>query len=460
MAEPTPPSPTGPEPARAARPERAPGSPTARKRRLPFGIHRLGLPRLFQGYLFLGVAGIVLAVFVFTNILVARLASQVQSTSEVFARFCATASFPASTDTTLQAIVGEVIQGLNFPIVLTDPQGVPRAWKGVRVHPDEVDNDSLAAYAAGLPVGPDIVRRIERLKEDVERMDRRHAPIAMTAPGGGEPLGTVHWGDPPGLEQLRWLPYVELVVMLLFVGLAAWGARSIKLSEQRSIWVGLARETAHQLGTPISSLLGWIELLSERIKDQPGASVTFPRHELEQMASEMENDAARLHKVAARFSHIGSIPNLALMDVSPVVAEAVQYLKRRMPHLGRRIEIREVYGEVPPINASRQLLEWVVENLLVNAINAVDDKAGRIEVRLERKAESETVELTVEDNGRGMTQEEQARAFEPGYTTRARGWGLGLALAKRIVEEYHGGKIFIRRSAPGEGSTFVIQFPT
>lgn len=431
-----------------------------RRTSLPFGFAKTPLPRLFQGYLFLGVAGIVLAVFVFTNILVARLASQVQSTSEVFARFCATASFPATTDTTLQAIVSEVIQGLNFPIVLTDAQDVPRAWKGVRVHPDSVNEDSLAAYAAGLLVDPGTLERIERVKEDVERMDARHPPIHMTVPGGGDPLGRVHWGDPPGLEQLRWLPYVELIVMLLFVGLAAWGARSIKLSEQRSIWVGLARETAHQLGTPISSLLGWIELLSERIAETPGSSVTLPRHDLEQMLSEMENDAARLNKVASRFSHIGSIPNLALIDVSPVVAEAVQYLKRRLPHLGRRIEIHEVYGEVPPINASRELLEWVVENLLVNAINAVDAQSGRIEVRLDRRPESETVELTVEDNGRGMTQEEQARVFEPGYTTRARGWGLGLALVKRIVEEYHGGRIYVRRSAPGEGTAFVIQFPT
>jgi signal transduction histidine kinase len=251
--------------------------------------------------------------------------------------------------------------------------------------------------------------------------------------------------------------------MLLFVGLAAWGARSIKLSVQRNIWVGLARETAHQLGTPISSLLGWIELMNDRIQGQSGATVTLPRADLEQMMGEMENDAARLNKVAARFSHIGSIPNLALMDVSPVVVEAVQYLKRRLPHRGRRIEVREVYGEVPPINASRELLEWVVENLLVNAtnaINATEQAVGQIEVRLERRAETETVELSVSDNGRGMAPEEQARVFDPGYTTKPRGWGLGLALAKRIVEEYHGGRIYIRRSAPGEGSTFVIACPT
>jgi signal transduction histidine kinase len=443
-----------------------PDSPRSTPQRLrrggPFGVGRLALPRLFQGYLFLGVAGIVLAVFVFTNILVARLANQVQSTSEVFARFCATASYPATTDSTLSGIVGDVISGLNFPIVLTDAGGVPRAWKGISVPSAEVPPEALEELAAGKPVSEAVRARVAKVKAEVERMDARHEPISMVPPGGGA-LGQVHWGDPPGLEQLRWLPYVELVVMLLFVGLAAWGARSIKLSEQRNIWVGLARETAHQLGTPISSLLGWIELMNDRISGQAGPTVTLPRGEIEQMMGEMENDAARLNKVAARFSHIGSIPNLALMDVSPVVVEAVQYLKRRLPHRGRRIEVREVYGEVPPINASRELLEWVVENLLVNAtnaINATEQAVGQIEVRLERRAETETVELSVSDNGRGMAPEEQARVFDPGYTTKPRGWGLGLALAKRIVEEYHGGRIYIRRSAPGEGSTFVIAFPT
>ena len=445
----------------AQNPPDSPGR-TRRRRGSPFGVGRIALPRLFQGYLFLGVAGIVLAVFVFTNILVARLANQVQSTSEVFARFCATASYPATTDTTLSSIVTEVITGLNFPIVLTDAQGVPRAWKGISVPSSDVPPEALEELSAGKPVTEDVRAKVKRVRDAVEHMDSRHPPILMVQPGGTQ-LGQVHWGDPPGLEQLRWLPYVELVVMLLFVGLAAWGARSIKLSEQRNIWVGLARETAHQLGTPISSLLGWIELMNERIQHQSGGTVTLPRGELEQMMGEMENDAARLNKVAARFSHIGSIPNLALIDVSPVVVEAVQYLKRRLPHRDRKIEIREIYGEVPPINASRELLEWVVENLLVNATNAIHatgQAVGQIEVRLERRAETETVELSVTDNGRGMAPEEQARVFDPGYTTKPRGWGLGLALAKRIVEEYHGGRIYIRHSAPGEGSTFVIAFPT
>jgi hypothetical protein len=447
----------------AARPAESTAARRPKRRTRPFGIGRGGLPRLFQGYLFLGVAGIVLAVFLFTNILVARLANEVKSTSEVFARFCATASYPATTDSTLSRIVGDVISGLNFPIVLTDARNTPRAWKGIAVRAEDVPAEELEALSNGRPVKPETQRRIAIVRAAIVEMDERHPPIRMVPPAGGDAIGNVHWGDPPGLSQLRWLPYVELVVMLLFVGLAAWGARSIKLSEQRSIWVGLARETAHQLGTPISSLMGWIELMNERVQSAPGETVALPRADLEQMMAAMENDAARLQKVAARFSHIGSIPNLALIDVSPVVTEAVQYLKRRLPLHGRRIEVREVYGEVPPINASRELLEWVVENLLVNAvnaINAVEGRPGLIEVRLERRPENETVEIAVTDNGHGMSPEEQVRAFDAGYTTKPRGWGLGLALAKRIVEEYHGGRIFIRHSAPGEGSTFVIAFPT
>jgi hypothetical protein len=154
------------------------------------------------------------------------------------------------------------------------------------------------------------------------------------------------------------------------------------------------------------------------------------------------------------------VPALVPQDLAPVIAEAVDYLKRRLPDLGRSVSVRENYGVVPPVNANRDLLEWVVENLLVNAMNALEGKAGSIEIKLQRRPETETVELEITDSGRGMTPEEQRRAFEPGFTTKKRGWGLGLALAKRIVEDYHGGRIFIRQSAPGKGTTFVIRFPT
>ena len=167
-----------------------------------------------------------------------------------------------------------------------------------------------------------------------------------------------------------------------------------------------------------------------------------------------------LSKVAQRFSHIGSAPQLVLQDVGPVVREAVQYIRRRVPQGQGAVEIRERYEEVPPINLNRELLEWVLENLLSNALSALDKPQGLIEIVVERRGQTEEVEISVSDNGRGMTKDQQKRAFDAGFSTKRRGWGLGLALARRVVEEYHAGRIGIRHSAPDEGTTMVIRFPT
>ena len=217
--------------------------------------------------------------------------------------------------------------------------------------------------------------------------------------------------------------------------------------------------------------MGWVELLRGHAETtDPGRDVVIPRAELEETLHDMEGDIDRLSKVAQRFSHIGSSPQLMLQDVVPVVREAVAYVRRRAPQASaqsgevsiasRTVEIRERYEEVPPINLNRELLEWVLENLLSNALTALDKPHGLIEVVVERRAETEEVEISVSDNGRGLTREAQKRVFEAGYSTKRRGWGLGLALARRVVEEYHAGRIGIRSSAPGEGTTMVIRFPT
>jgi signal transduction histidine kinase len=221
----------------------------------------------------------------------------------------------------------------------------------------------------------------------------------------------------------------------------------------------MAKETAHQLGTPLSSLLGWVELLRAHVDSAPpGGNVEIRREELGETLDDMDRDIERLSRVAQRFSQIGSAPQLQLQDVTPVVREAVQYVRRRLPQ--GDIEIREHYGEVPPINLNRELIEWAVENLLSNAVDALDKRPGLVEVSVERRAETEEVEITVGDNGRGMNREQQRRAFETGYSTKRRGWGLGLALSRRVVQEYHAGRLEIRHSAPGQGTIMVIRFPT
>lgn len=420
-------------------------------------------PQLLRAYLFLGGSLLVMAVFLFTYQMVNALSREVATTSRVLARFCAQASFPAAEDPALRKILREMIDGIDFPIVITDNDTLPRAWRGVGIAAALVDTASIDSVTMGLEIAPVIRARLDEIRARAKAMDRKNPPIPMTQPGTGIQLGAVHYGEPPVLERLRWMPTIAGLGLVLLFSIGLWGLTGIRRAEQRSIWVGMARETAHQLGTPLSSLMGWVELL--RSHGEGGAAgaaseVRVPRAEFEETLEEMERDVERLTKVAQRFSHVGSTPQLQLQDVTPVVIEAVHYLRRRLPRGEGEVEIRERYGEVPPINLNRELLAWALENVLNNAISALDKKPALIEVTVDRRKETETVEVTVTDNGRGMTPTDLKRAFEPGYTTKRRGWGLGLAMARRVVQDYHAGQIFVRHSAPGQGTTLVISFPT
>lgn len=429
--------------------------------KFPRGFAPATRPRLWNAGLFVGSVVLAVALFAFTSQMIQRLTREVETTSRVLARFLAQASLPAAADTTLQRIFTEVVAGIDFPIVITDTTGMPRAWRRVQVDPALVSAGAIDSLDAGLPVDPVTRERIERVRAQVAKLDARNSPIEMFQPGTNVRLGAVHYGHPAVLERLRWMPFLSVGGFLLLLGLGFWGVTGLRAAEKRTIWVGMAKETAHQLGTPLSSLMGWIELLRTRLEGvAPGAEVRVPAAELEDTLGEMERDIERLNKVAQRFSHIGSTPQLQLQEITPVVREAVQYMRKRLPGGGRTIEIVERYEDSPPVNLNRELLEWVLENVLSNAVSALERSQGRIEVVVRRRKETEAVEVLVKDDGRGMTPSEAGRAFDPGYTTRSRGWGLGLALARRVVQDYHGGRIFIRESAPGQGTTVAIVFPT
>ncbi len=428
---------------------------------MPAPFPRFSRSNLFRTYFYFGAGLLAIGVFVFTTQLVVGLSRQVRDTSRVLAQFCAQASFPATRDTVLRGILTGLIAQLDFPMVITDTDGKPRAWRGVGVDQALVPEASVDSLDTPIPPAPPIRARLERVRARARELDRHNAPIPMYQLGTRLKLGDLHYGEQELLQRLRWLPWLETGAILAFVAVGVWGLTGIRQSEQRAIWVGLAKETAHQLGTPLSSLLGWIELLRSRSEaPDPGGQVTLERSELEETLAEMERDADRLNKVAQRFSHVGSRPQLQLQDLGPVARSAVQYVRRRIPQSARDVEIRERYEEVPPLNLNRELLEWAIENLLINAVSALDKRPGIIEVAVERRGETEAVEFSVSDNGRGMTPAEQRRVFEPGYTTKRRGWGLGLALARRIVEEYHGGRLLVRDSVPGQGTTMVISFRT
>jgi two-component system, NtrC family, sensor histidine kinase KinB len=426
--------------------------------RRPMRFSRANLPVLLRAYLFVSGFILVSGSVVFTYYLIHRQNEQSRAVSELFAEFVGTTTFAAIESPDLQAVIERVIKPANFPMILTDTEGRPFVWRGVKVSSDSIDVSTIATIDPKNPPPGPIAEVIQTLQE----FDRQNTPVAIRRPGGTKAVfGYVHYGEPRIVQQLRWIPIVQLLLLFAFVGVGYMGYSSIKLSEQRSIWIGLAKETAHQLGTPISSLLGWVELLKEREDEARPADgkVLLDERFLTEVVTEMENDAERLQKIAMRFGQVGSLPRLEPQDLAPIVSEAVRYFRRRLPNLRKDLEVQERYDVVPPVNVNKELIEWVVENVLKNAIDATDKKRAKIDVELCRRSETETVEVRITDQGKGMTQREIKQVFTPGFTTKQRGWGLGLTLAKRIVEDYHGGRIWVERSQPGKGSTFVISFP-
>lgn len=415
-------------------------------------------PGWLRGYVFLGSSLLIAALFLYTHMLTTRLERQAQAMGRILADFCAAVTFEAVESERLREVFRDVIHQIDFPVVLTDRLGRPYAWKGIGIPVEAVSVEMSEALD---PANPPAAGPLAEILAITREMDRKNPPVAMVTAGGDQVVGYVHFGESELLREVRWVPIIEIVAFFLFITLGFLGFRSVKVSELRFIWVGMAKETAHQLGTPISSLMGWLEVLASRVKPVAGADdqVAVPRSLFDQTVAEMQADVERLEKIAFRFSQVGSAPQRKSQDIVPVIAGTVAYVRKRLPRLGHGPTIEERYEPVPELNVNAELIEWVVENLLKNAIDAADKPEGRITVVVERKSDTETVEVQVSDNGRGMTPAEQRRVFQPGFTTKQRGWGLGLTLAKRIIEEYHGGRVWVKESRPGRGTTMAVSFP-
>ena len=259
----------------------------------------------------------------------------------------------------------------------------------------------------------------------------------------------IHFGQSGMIGQISLAPLVPLAVLAIFSLIGYIGFRNIIRSEQRSIWVGMAKETAHQLGTPLSSLAGWLELMRGSRGEVP--------EEREAILREMQKDTRRLNQIASRFSQIGSVPELRPSDIGSLISETIAYFRGRSPLFGRHVFEVDL-DDLPPVPLNAELMGWAFENLFRNAVDAIGGKDGTISVDARLRG-PDTVRITVRDNGRGIDADSITRVFEPGFSTRKRGWGLGLAFVKRIVEEYHGGRIQIAHSAAGWGTTFEIELP-
>lgn len=316
------------------------------------------------------------------------------------------------------------------------------------------ENRPLVWSGEGLPSSTDTTQTAALLvRSRYDELAAQQEPIAFQL----HTEHVIHFGDTELLSRISLAPIVTLGVLCLFGLIGYVGFRNMRRSEQRSIWVGMAKETAHQLGTPLSSLSGWLELMNQRLQDE-GEDKTAVGS-VANIASEMQQDMGRLNQIASRFSQIGSTPELRTGDLSVVITDTIRYFRGRGSQFGRHTFEAEM-GDLPNLPLNTELMGWVFENLFKNAIDAMIGQEGRIRVMARHDEERREVVVIVEDSGCGIKVEHLPRVFEPGFSTKKRGWGLGLAFVKRIIEEYHGGRIQVMLSERGQGTSFEISLPT
>ncbi|OYD13825.1 hypothetical protein CH333_09820 [candidate division WOR-3 bacterium JGI_Cruoil_03_44_89] len=355
-----------------------------------------------KNYIILVVILVLVGFVMYSEYMMNQLENETETVSRIYGRFIGSAG---SEDTELNIIFDEVIQKIKFPVVVVDTAGRTIA-------------------------STNIERGKER--EAISRLANIHQPVEVKYLD--IPLCTVYYGNTKARSFLKWAPYLQIALAFLLLLIAVLWFRGAKKTEESMIWAGIAKETAHQLGTPLSSLMAWTEF----IKDT-------------EIKNEMMKDIGRLEEVSERFSRIGSI-SFKSIDINGILADSINYVKKRIPHLENKVTINEDYRTVPHPKIDDGLISWAVENILKNAVDA---DSTRIDVKSERRGKF--IRLSIKDNGKGIKKRDLKRIFDAGFTTKEYGWGMGLSLTKRIID-LHGGRIFCV-SREGNGSTFVIQLP-
>lgn len=331
-------------------------------------------------------------------------------------------------------VLEEIIHNIDFPMILTDAVNEPLQPYAMNIR--NITLDSALSVEA----------QRSYLKQLIAEMDESNPRIKVEA-GDSLILDYVHYGESKLITRLRMLPYVEFAVVALFIFIGYVSFSYIKRSEQSSIWVGMARETAHQLGTPISSMMGWVELVRHQIGEMDPKIIETLR--------DMDNDLQRLQKIANRFSRIGSKPDLKDENLVELIEKVIHYFQRRIPQTGKRVQLSLEYKTPISAEINGELFEWVIENLIKNALDAIETGTGKVTIALSER--QDYVYIDVSDTGKGIDATYRKEVFRPGFSTKKRGWGLGLSLSQRIIESYHRGKLVLRDSKPGMGTTFRIK---
>lgn len=326
----------------------------------------------------------------------------------------------------------QFIKNINYSIIVTDRYKQPLFWRNVDIP------ETANYYQMSTEQQQQLARRIVLMDE---------IPLSNEA----DSLGYIYFSTPKSLSYIRYIVLLELILAMMVIFFGSYGLFLLRRTEKDTLWIGLAKETAHQFGTPITSLMGWIDYLKEAPPE--GTERNVP-----QIVEHMTADLNHLRNIASRFGKVGSMTKLEPQDLHQILNQIVEYFSLRMPHLGKRIDIHLISKiEGVKVSLDAELFKWTLENLIKNCVDAMSNKGGNIILTATQK--SPWIYILIRDEGKGIPRSQWKRIFDPGVTTKTRGWGLGLSLAKRIIEEYHNGHIKVVQSSPDEGSTFEIKLP-
>lgn len=376
---------------------------------------------------------------VYTQNLVNELKDDEAFVSEAYGKFWATA-FQEGREL---EIIQSIFSNINFPVVVINAGGKPLHWENIGVPVDSRDPESL-----------------ETVKNIARELDEHNTPFTMIGPGGEKNFATVHYGESRIIRELRFMPYLQGAVLCIFALLAIWLIRYNLKSERKLIWVGMARESAHQLGTPLSSLKGWVELLrlKEETRVESGPSKKLMTTSVKEITGEMDEDLGRLTKIANRFELIGRTPRLKETHVEEILRHMELYFRVRIPQRTSSITLEFDVPDMPPVLGSPELLEWAFENVIKNSIDALEGRGGVIEIKAWMH-EDRDIHVTISDTGIGVSKKMRKTMFKAGTTSKEKGWGVGLSLAKRIISDYHHGSIRLLSTIENKGTVFMVTLP-
>ena len=378
-----------------------------------------------KGGIFLIGVALVVGMFSYTRYLSAELREDNRDVVKLYAEIIA-ATVQDESNTNIDFIFENIIKKVKFPIIQSDQNNNPQLWTNL---PSNINSNS------------------DRIKF-LSSMDKINMPIPLVfndKTKGPITFGYLHYGDSTLIQKIQIWTYIELLSIGMFVLFGFMGFSFIRNSEKQHIWVGLSRETAHQLGTPVSALLGWLDHLKN------------DRSSVKKIIPELESDIERLEQVSRRFSKMGSKPEMEYFDLSNKVENVLTYLKRRIPKLGKKVELVNDIEPDIEIKANGTLLSWAIENLIKNSIDSISGDLGSIHVSMSKNKSN--VKIRISDNGCGIPKKDWKNIFRPGFSTKQSGWGLGLSLCQRIINEVHKGEIYIKESSEEAGTIFEINIP-